>query len=418
MTTKAKIFAIGAGGDGIADIENSNGQMEKVFVPFTLPGEEVTLAVNGTRADVMAVLTPSPERTVPVCKHFMQCGGCAMQHWQAAPYRAWKVANVGAALNAVGIDAPMADLIISPPASRRRAVFTATMASGKLVFGFNRMMSHSVEPIEECAVVVPAIVAALPALRSISAQLSTLAKGAFSLTVTTTETGLDLRADKVKQPDEALRRALVNSVLKHGFARLAIGDEIIVEARPPCVTFGDVVVSPPAGGFLQATIEAEHAMQAIVGGHLEGAKKIADLYCGSGTFALPLARRATVHAVESEGAALNALDKAWRNATGLGLKMRTLTTEKRDLAVRPLMTKELDKFDAVVIDPPRAGAETQMKQLAKSTVKRIAAVSCNPQTLARDLRILIDGGYKIASITPIDQFLWTPHVEVVVLLRR
>ena len=149
MTTKAKIFAIGAGGDGIADIENSNGQMEKVFVPFTLPGEEVTLAVNGTRADVMAVLTPSPERTVPVCKHFMQCGGCAMQHWQAAPYRAWKVANVGAALNAVGIDAPMADLIISPPASRRRAVFTATMASGKLVFGFNRMMSHSVEPIEE-----------------------------------------------------------------------------------------------------------------------------------------------------------------------------------------------------------------------------------------------------------------------------
>ena len=416
MTTKATIFAMGAGGDGIAEIENAKAQMEKVFVPFTLPGEEVTLAVNGTRADVMAVLTASPERIEPVCKHFTACGGCAMQHWQAEPYRKWKTDLVSAALKSVGIDAPLGELIVSPPASRRRAVFTATMASGKLVFGFNRMMSHSVEPIEECHVVVPAIVAALPALRAISAQLSTLAKGAFSLTVTATETGLDLRADKVKAPDEALRRALVNTVLKHSFARLAVGDEVLVESRAPLVNFGGVMVSPPSGGFLQATSQAEHAMQAIVTGYLDGTKKIADLYCGSGTFALPLARKATVHAVESEGAALNALDKAWRGA--VGLKMRTLTTEKRDLAVRPLMTKELEKFDAVVIDPPRAGAETQMKQLAKSTVKRIAAVSCNPQTLARDLKILIDGGYGIVSITPIDQFLWTPHVEVVVLLAR
>ena len=416
MTTKAIIFAMGAGGDGIAEIENARAQIEKVFVPFALRGEEVTLAVNGTRADVMAVLTASPERIEPVCIHFTTCGGCAMQHWQAEPYRKWKTSLVSAALMSVGIEEPLGDLIVSPPASRRRAVFTATMASGKLVFGFNRMMSHSVEPIDECAVVVPAIVAALPALRALSAQLSTLAKGAFSLTVTATETGLDLRADKVKQPDDALRRALINTSLKHGFARLAINDEIIVESRSPLVNFGGVMVSPPSGGFLQATVQAEHAMQGIVAGYLEGAKKIADLYCGSGTFALPLARKATVHAVESEGAALNALDKAWRGATGL--KMRTLTTEKRDLAVRPLMVKELDKFDAVVIDPPRAGAETQMKQLAKSTVKRIAAVSCNPQTLARDLKILIDGGYNVVRITPIDQFLWTPHLEVIALLAK
>jgi 23S rRNA (uracil1939-C5)-methyltransferase len=416
MTTKATILAMGAGGDGIATIENAKGQLDKVFVPFTLPGEEVTLAVNGTHADVMAVLMPSPERIDPVCRHFTSCGGCSMQHWQAAPYRVWKTGLVSSALQSVGIDEPMGELLVSPPGSRRRAIFTATMTGGKLAFGFNRMMSHSVEPIEECAVMLPAIVEALPALRALSAQLSTLAKGAFSLSVTATETGLDVCADKVRQPDEALRRALIASVLRLGFARLAIGDDIIVEARPPVVSFGGLAVSPPSGGFLQATVEAEHAMQAIVTGYFDGARKIADLYCGSGTFALPLARRATVHAVESQGAALNALDKAWRNASGL--KMRALTTEKRDLAVRPLMTKELDKFDAVVIDPPRAGAETQMRQLAKSAVKRIAAVSCNPQTLARDLKILSDGGYGIVSITPIDQFLWTPHVEVVALLAR
>jgi 23S rRNA (uracil1939-C5)-methyltransferase len=417
MTVTHTITALGASGDGIA--ETASG---KVFVPFTLPGEQVNLAINGPRADATAILVPSPQRVVPPCPHFTDCGGCALQHWQIEQYHAWKAGLVSAALAGAGIDVELSPMIATGMATRRRATFSAQTTRDGLAFGFRRAMSHAIEPIASCAVLVPDITSRLDALKALAGQIAPLAlknkDSAFHLTVTATLSGLDVRAEDVKAPDEAHRKALVSAVLKHGFARLTLRDEVIVAAREPEVMFEGVAVSPPPGGFLQATIGAEQAMQAIVGGYLDGARRIADLFAGSGTFALPLSRRATVHAVESDGAALNAMDKAWRNATGNGLRMRPLTTEKRDLMVRPLTTKELGTHDAVVIDPPRAGAETQMKQLAKSTVKRIAAVSCNPVTLARDLKILTDGGYGVLSVTPIDQFLWSPHVEVVVLLGK
>lgn len=407
------ITAMGASGDGVAETPNS-----RVFVPFTLPGERAKLAINGTRADATAIIEPSADRVEPPCPHFTACGGCALQHWRADAYQAWKRGLVVQALAQAGVAAEVGPLVAVPAATRRRATFSVQMARTGLAFGFRRAMSHAVEPISTCVVAAPAIMGRMEALKALAAQLAPLAQknkdGAFHLTVTVTDSGLDIRADDVRSPDEPQRKALVSAVLAQGFARLSIRDEVVVSPREPVVVFDGIAVTPPPGGFLQAAVAAEHAMQAIVGGYLDGARRVADLFSGSGTFALPLARRAAVHAVESDAAALVALDRAWRGAA----RMKPLTVERRDLFMRPLTSKELEKFDAVVIDPPRAGAEAQMRQLAKSSVKRIAAVSCNPVTLARDLRLLADGGFKVLSVTPVDQFLWSAHVEAVALLAR
>lgn len=413
MTVTHTISAMGASGDGIADTERG-----RVFVPFSLPGERVNLAINGNRADMTALLSPSPERVEPLCAHFGACGGCALQHWQADAYRKWKRGLVVDALAAQGIEASVGDLITSPPGSRRRAVFSAQMTREGLAFGFRRALSHAVEPIARCPVTSPAIIGRLDALKALALRIAPLAKGAFHLAVTETSAGLDIRADDVRSPDDAQRRGLVQAVLAARFARFSMKDEVVVTVEEPQVMFDGIAVSPPPGAFLQATAQAESAMFAIVGGYLDGARRVADLFSGSGTFALPLARRSTVHAVETDAAALASLDRAARTAMSAGVRLKPVTVEKRDLFMRPLTAKVLATYDAVVIDPPRAGAEAQMAQLARSSVKRIAAVSCNPLTLARDLKILISGGYGLLSVTPLDQFLHTPHVEAVALLAK
>lgn len=234
------------------------------------------------------------------------------------------------------------------------------------------------------------------------------------MTVTTTASGLDVAVDDAGRLSDAARLKVSDFAGRAGFARLSVGGEVIVEPRRPVVMFGEIAVAPPPGAFLQATAEAETAMAALVMQHLSGSKRIADLFAGSGTFALRLAADAEVHAVESDAAALAALDRAFRFTTGL----RKVTTEKRDLFRRPLVVKELDRFDGLVFDPPRAGAEDQVKQIARSAIPKVAAVSCNPVTLARDLAILVAGGYRVTGVTPIDQFLWSPHVEAVALLEK
>jgi 23S rRNA (uracil1939-C5)-methyltransferase len=407
------IAAMGASGDGLAEHDGA-----RIHVPFALPGERVNLAIHGDRADVTAILEASPERVAPVCAHFTQCGGCALQHWHMDAYREWKRGLVVRALAGAGVAAEIGDLFAAPVASRRRAVFSAKMTAEGLAFGFRRAMSHAVEDISACPVIVPAITARLDALRALARQLAPLANGAFPISVTATPAGLDIHADKIRPPADALRKALVQSALNHGFARLAVSRDILVTVHEPVLMLDGIAMTPPPGGFLQAAVDAERLMQGIAISYLDGARRVADLFCGSGTFALPLARRSTVHAVESEAAAVAALERAWRNAGGAGIKVKPLTVERRDLFQRPLTAKELNGFDAVVIDPPRAGAEAQMAQLANSTVKRIVAVSCNPVTLARDLAILGRGGFKVLAVTPIDQFTFTPHVEAVALLAR
>ncbi|ESZ73273.1 RNA methyltransferase [Mesorhizobium sp. L103C119B0] len=406
MSTGFTIKRLGSQGDGVAETET--GEM---FIPFTLPGETVTAARERDRAMLMAVLETSPLRIDPACRHFTECGGCAVQHLQADAYQQWKRDKVVHALK--GIAGDIGALVPCAPHTRRRVVLAARRADTGMLLGFHRHLSPEIIPIEECPISLPEIVAALDRLRSVADLVCATTKS-FRMAVTVTGSGLDVAVYESGKLGENQRRVASNFMMANGFARLSIDDEIVIEPKKPVVMFGTVAVAIPPGAFLQATQAAEQTMADLVGGHLKRARKVADLFAGCGSFALRLAAKSEVHAVEGDAAALSALDRGSRFATGL----KRVTGERRDLFRRPLTFKELNAFDGVVFDPPRAGAEDQSKQIARSDVPFVAAVSCNPVTLARDLRILIDGGYILKSVTPIDQFLWSPHVEAVALLEK
>lgn len=408
MTVRLLIDSLGAHGDGIARTERG-----QVFVPFTLPGEVVNAAVERDRGTLMAVVEPSLLRVEPPCRHFGTCGGCSLQHMEAEAYRAFKAERVATALKRERIGIDLEPLVPCAPDSRRRVVLSARKTASGMLLGYHRMQSSEIIDIEECRIALPAIVAALPMLRNL-AGLACRTATPFHLTVTSTDNGLDVAFAESGTLPDAGRREAAAFALRERVARLSVDGEVLVEARKPAVRFGPAEVTPPPGGFLQAVASAEEAMASLVVGHLAKSKRVADLFSGSGAFALRLAQRSEVHAVEGEAAALAALDRGFRFSTGL----KRVTTEKRDLFRRPLTFKDLEAFDGIVFDPPRAGAEDQSRQIARSGVPKVAAVSCNPVTLARDLRILIDGGYELVSVTPVDQFLWSPHVEAVALLER
>jgi 23S rRNA (uracil1939-C5)-methyltransferase len=406
MSTRFTIARLGSQGDGIAAAEGG-----EVYIPFTLPGETVTAARQKDRATLMSVLESSPLRIDPACRHFTECGGCALQHFETEAYRQWKREKVVQALK--GVAAEVGPLVPCAPHSRRRVTFSARRSEAGMQLGFVRALSSEIIPIEECPISLPSIVAALGRLRDLAGLVCATPK-AFHMTVTVTASGLDVAVHDSGKLGDHQRRIASNFAMAEGFARLSADGEIIVEPKKPTVQFGSVAVALPPGAFLQATEAAEQSMAALVGQHLSRAKKVADLFAGCGSFALRLAAKSEVHAVEGDAPALAALDRAFRFASGL----KRVTSERRDLFRRPLTFKELNAFDGLVFDPPRAGAEDQSKQIARSDVPLVAAVSCNPVTLARDLRILVDGGYTLKSVTPIDQFLWSPHVEAVALLEK
>jgi 23S rRNA (uracil1939-C5)-methyltransferase len=414
-TETLTIEKIGLSGDGIA-----RGPFGPVYVPFTLPGETAALAVNKDKGTVMSLTDLSPERVAPKCRHFGPegengtCGGCSLQHASDGFYQSFKRQLVLDALKSKALTADVAPLITAQSGERRRTVFTARRTEKTLLLGFNQPESHNIVSIVECPIASPGIVSRLATLRTIAAALAVGAEP-FRMTVLETLSGLDISVEGIKAlPDRQRRMAIETILTQQGIARVALNGEILIEPHRPVIDFGGIPVSPPAGGFTQATKSAEDAMAALVIGHLGKAKRVADLFSGSGTFALRIARTARVHAVEGEDKALKALDHAARNTQGL----KPVTIEKRDLFRRPLMASELKIYDAVVFDPPRAGAEAQVKELARSGVRKIVAVSCNPVTLVRDLRILVDAGYRITGVTPIDQFLWSSHVEVVATLEK
>lgn len=409
MTSVMTIERLGAQGDGIAN--TPGGQ---VFVPFALPGERVNVALVGRKADLVAVLEASPQRIKPACKHFGDCGGCAIQHLEKSAYRDWKRGLLVEALRGRGIDIEVDPLVSCLPHSRRRAALTARRTEKGMLLGFNAALSHRIVDMEECPVLLPAIVERLDVLRGL-AGLIAVTPQPFRLGVTQTASGLDIAAQDSGRLEGRPRQAAIEFCLGNGIARLSIDGEIIVEPKKPVVMVDDIAVPPPPGAFLQAVEAAELAMTDLVTLHLKKAKRVADLFSGVGTFALRLAKASEVHAVEGDAPALAALDRAYRFGTGL----KKVTVEKRDLFRRPLTYKELDaSFDGLVFDPPRAGAEDQARQIARSRVARVAAVSCNPLTLARDLSVLIDGGYRLKRVVPVDQFLWSPHLEAVALLEK
>lgn len=414
MAEKLTIMAMGAQGDGRA---SHDGQT--VYVPGALPGETVRATLDDARAHDVEIVTPSAERVSPSCPHFGDCGGCSVQHWADPPYRAWKRQLVADALSRQGIETKVASLVPGTPRIRRRATFSVLRRPEGVRLGFQREGSHMIVDTTDCHVVDPVLNRARGALKALAKAVLPVMKAAakpVSMTVTVTQTGLDVAVAGDFTLSEPGRQAAIGIALKANFARLTVRDEVLAETRKPAVSFDGIAVGLPPGGFIQATAHAESAMRDLVSGHMQGAKSVADLFAGCGTFALPLARLARVHAVEGDRASLAALDAAWRAASGQ--KLRRVTTERRDLFVRPVTAKELDSFDGLVFDPPRAGAEAQAHQIAGSGVKRVAAISCNPATLARDLAILTGGGYRIVTVTPIDQFLWSPHVETVALLER
>lgn len=416
MSTQTLTIArLGAQGDGIAETEDG-----PVYAPFTLPGESAALAVNKSHGTLISLREASPDRVEPHCRHFGPdgangtCGGCTLQHAGDPLYQTFKRDLVINALKSKGLKPDVTPLITAHPGERRRAVFTARKTEKDLLLGFNQAESHHIVAISECPVASPGIVSRLATISKIGAAMAVNAEP-FRITVLETLSGLDLSVDGIKGFGDRERRRTVETVLgERGIARVSLNGEIIVEPTKPIIEFGGVAVSPPPGGFTQATLAAEEAMAALVLDHIGKAKRVADLFAGSGTFALRIARKARVHAVEGEDKALKALDFAARNTQGL----KPVTIEKRDLFRRPLMAQELKVYDAIVFDPPRAGAEVQCQEIARSGVKKVVAVSCNPITLARDLAILVAAGYRITSVTPIDQFLWSAHVEAVATLEK
>lgn len=414
-TETVTIQKLGAQGDGIV-----HGADGPIYVPFALPGETVAIARIKNQGTVMSIATASPDRQEPHCRHFGPdgvngtCGGCTLQHYADAPYRAFKRQLVIDALRSKGLTPEVDDIVAAHPGERRRVVFAARKTEKDMLIGFNQAESHHIVAIEECPISSPGIISQLPAISAVAAALAVNAE-AFRISVLETLSGLDIAVDGIKSLSDKQRRSAIETVLTlRGVGRVSLNGEILVETKKPVVDFSGVQVSPPPGAFTQATKPAEEAMTELVAAHVGKAKRIADLFAGSGTFSLRLARMGRVHAVESEAKPLAALDHAARNTQGL----KPVTIERRDLFRRPLMTQELKVYDAVVFDPPRAGAEFQCKELARSQVKKIVAVSCNPLTLARDLALLTEAGYRITKVTPIDQFLWTSHVEVVVALEK
>jgi 23S rRNA (uracil1939-C5)-methyltransferase len=386
------------------------------MVPLTLPGERVVARVAGDRGELAEILEPSPERVTPPCPHFGPCGGCTFQHWAREPYLAWKLERVRQALRRAHLEAPVDLAYAAPPGVRRRLALHARRIGRTVRVGFKGRRSWDLAPIETCVIARPALVAALPALARLAEPFLASPKSAPTLHVTETDTGLDIDITGVERPGpSADALALAAQVASEaGFARVTMMGDPVCQVRRPLVKLGPAQVSLPAGGFLQATAGAEAAMAEILVEGAKGAKTVADLYCGAGAFAFRLATGAKVIAADASAPAISALNAAIATAPGL----KSIQAQTRDLERRPMLAAELAQVDFAVFDPPRAGAAVQAAELARSRVPRVGAVSCNPATFARDARTLADGGYRLEHVHVVDQFLWSPHIELVALFAR
>jgi 23S rRNA (uracil1939-C5)-methyltransferase len=412
------ITALAAQGDGIAELSG-----QKIFVPYTVAGDRVRVHRTGPdRAMPVEWLVRGSTRQTPPCPHFGpgKCGGCALQHVDDKAYATWKVATLQETLSRAGIAGyTLHDLARTRPGERRRAEFLARVADGKALIGFHVRGSRDAVDIGPCPVLTPGLENFLSRLRGFFAGWP----GGSSFDVLTTEadTGIELVLTRAPVPDLALRRRIAEFAETADLVRLAMRlgphgtAEIIVQRRPFRTRFGLIDIDLPPGAFLQASRSGEAAITGAVAAAIGKARRIADLYCGTGAIALALAgNNRQIHAIERSTEAVRALNAAARRA-GLGNNVRA---EARDLVRRPLIGEELNRLDTVIFDPPREGAAEQARALAVSNVPVVVAVSCNQATFARDARFLIDGGYWLDTITPVDQFLWSPHLELVGVFRR
>lgn len=402
------IDRLGHLGDGIANTTEG-----PIFAPLTLPGEVIAGTPLDGRIAQPKIVTPSADRVAAPCVHFRACGGCALQHASDPFVTGWKADVVRQALAAHDIAATIDAVHISPARSRRRATLAGRRTKSGAMIGFHARASDQIVAISDCHILRPEIMAMIPLLERIT-QAGASRKATLDLAVTLSLTGPDIAVTGGKPMDAALFQTLAELARQGDLARLTWEGEPVAARRAPLQRMGRAQVSPPPGAFLQATAEGEAALTRFVDSATQGAARIADLFAGCGTFALPLAARAEVHAVEGAPAQLAALDAGWRAAPGL----HRVTHEARDLFARPLMPDELARFDALVIDPPRAGAEAQCAQIAAAGVPVLAYVSCNPVTFGRDAARLIGAGYRLDRLEVIDQFRWSPHVELAARFMR
>jgi 23S rRNA (uracil1939-C5)-methyltransferase len=417
------VETLGTQGDGQVRLGD-----DVVFLPHVLPGERVlarlgTGGAEGLRGEVIELLQGSGERVEPPCPHFGPCGGCTLQHLAPEAYRRWKRGILVEALQRRGFAAAeglVAPLVALSPGTRRRATLAARRSGNRVALGFHGRGTHRLEDIRSCLILDPRLFAALQPLRTALAAVLPEGKEQ-SLAMTLTEGGIDLLLSLPAEPDLRGREALAALAGAADLARLSIAvaggaPQPLLERRPPRLSLGGVSVTLPPGVFLQATPEGEAALvSAVLAAIPTESETVADLFSGVGTFTFPLAQRGhRVHAVEGEAAAVAALEQAARRS---GFFER-VTVERRDLERRPVLAEELEGGDAALFDPPRAGAKAQSAELAKSDLPLIVAVSCNPATFARDARTLADGGFRLVAATPIDQFPWSAHLELVAAFQR
>ena len=398
MTITTTISSLGHKGEGIAEIDG-----RKVFVPLALPGERVEITAEGDRGTLLGVIMPAPNRIEPFCPHFGACGGCQLQHLDRASYEAFKIGLVETPLQFAGIDLKVSRFIDASGAGRRRA----TLHARKEGAGYMRLRSHEVHDLDACPILAPGLAKAPDIARAVMQAV-----GEADISFVASLTGLDVAIRTEKK--QARHERVAPLVARYKLARLALNGEMVLQAQPAIITMGRAQVELPIGSFLQATAEAEAVLAdyvlAAVG---PKAKSVADLFCGIGPFALRLAEKSAVAAFDSDKAGIAALDKARRFTKGL----REVTAKARDLFRDPLTQFELP-FDAVVLDPPRAGAEAQVRELAKSKVKSVVMVACDPRSFARDAATLVGAGFVMSDLIAVDQFIHSTHIEIAATFRR
>jgi 23S rRNA (uracil1939-C5)-methyltransferase len=412
VTERLAIARLGRRGDGIADTPAG-----PIYVPYALPGETVEADPwpgHPDRRHLVKVEVGSGERIAPICPHFTICGGCALQHWTAARYRDWKRELVAAALLQVGLDAPVDAAIDAHGEGRRRAVFHARRGPHDVLeVGFAALKAHRVVAIDRCPILAPALGGAIEAAWVIAETLEATRKP-LDIQVTATDAGLDVDVRGSGPLTSAGVAALARVAEHRRLARITRHGELVAQRAAPTVRMGRAEVVLPPGAFLQATVAGESALAELVTAHCGQARRVADLFAGVGPFALRLAQKSRVTAADNDAAAISALQRAAAGTPGL----KPIEALARDLSRRPLTPAELKGFDVVVFDPPRPGAEAQARMLAACAVPIVVAVSCNPTTFARDAGILVDGGYRLTRVTPVDQFLYSAHVELVAAFQR
>ena len=404
---EVKIENLGSEGDGIGRIDG-----KPIYVTGALPGETVRISGPGPHFATSEILTPSKERQSPPCPHFSTCGGCTFQHASLPMLLQWKRAEVALAFKKAGIDVAVDETFASAPSSRRRVTFSARRDGKGVLLGFKERGSDNLVTLQTCAILLPELAAQISPLRAIA---STMLRGneEIQISINACDNGMDLDFTLPQQPSETMTASFVRAMAKSPYLRGCVNGESVIEKEKPLVTFGRAHVALPPANFIQAVAAVETEMARLVCDHLRPSKRVADLFCGGGTFALRLAERSSVHAVEWKDDMLKALQAASGPA-----KLKEITVERRNLHDLPLTVADLKPFDGLCLDPPRAGAEDQVIQIAKTNLRRIAYVSCNPGTLARDSRHLIDGGFRLKRVVPLDQFVYSPHIEVVALFEK